>query len=221
MSKEDAELFKIMEERLYSGVIADVLDDLLGLGDYCMSEKIRPVWTSGAVAGRAYPLLFADTVRLPETPYGVEIEALDKTPEGAMVVCACHWSTNGGVWGELLSTLAKRRGARGAVMDGLTRDTRKIAEMNFPVFAAGIRPTDSYGRTLALEYDVPVECGGVRINPGDVVFADEDGVVVIPKGREEKVVARALEKAQNESKTREELRQGVPLRRVFDKYGVL
>jgi len=221
MNQEDTELFKIMEEKLYSGVISDILDQMLGFSDYCMSEKIRPTWPSGAMAGRAYPLLFMETVILPEEPYGKEIEALDKTPAGAVLVCACHASTKAAVWGELLSTLAIVRGGRGAIVDGLTRDVQRIEESHFPVFALGMKPTDSYGRSVVMEYGVPVECGGVRVNPGDVVFADVDGVVVIPAGKEKEVVARALAKAETETKVRAELREGAPLREVFDKYGVL
>lgn len=221
MTQQDAELFKTMEEKLYSGVISDILDQMLGFSDYCMSENIRPAWPSGPMAGRAYPLLFMDTVKLPEEPYGKEIEALDNTPSGAVVVCACHASTRSAVWGELLSTLAIVRGGRGAVVDGLTRDVQRIQEARFPVFALGMKPTDSYGRSVVTGYDLPVECGGIRVNPGDVVFADVDGVVVIPAGKENEVVARALVKAETETKVRQELRQGVPLCEVFARYGVL
>ncbi len=125
------------------------------------------------------------------------------------------------IWGELLSTAASMRGAVGCVTDGLTRDVRLIREMGFPVFAGGIGPLDSRGRGYLAAIDVPVACGGVRVRSGDLVFGDVDGVVVIPAEVEDEVISRALDKVQGEDRTREELRRGLLLRDVYDKYGVL
>jgi regulator of RNase E activity RraA len=124
-------------------------------------------------------------------------------------------------WGELLSTAAKVRGARGAVVDGLIRDVDKIEELGFPVFATGIKPVDSMGRGIVTAYNVPVECGEVIVQPGDLIFADYDGVVAIPGRMVNEVVALATDKVQREDGTRAELLAGGYLRDVFRKYGVL
>ncbi|MFB3041935.1 MAG: RraA family protein, partial [Candidatus Poribacteria bacterium] len=124
-------------------------------------------------------------------------------------------------WGELLSTAARVRGARGAIVEGFIRDTKQIIEMQFPVFMTGISPVDSSGRGDVIAYNVPIECGGVKVNPGDIVFGDYDGVVVIPKKVENKVIEAALEKVSGENRTRDELLKGSTLKEVYDKYGIL
>ena len=113
------------------------------------------------------------------------------------------------------------RGARGAVIDGLVRDITKIEEINFPVFAAGIKPVDSMGRGIVTAYNVPVECGEVIVHPGDFVFGDHDGVIVIPNARVKEVLDLAYEKVTRENHSREELQKGAYLRDVFAKFGVL
>jgi regulator of RNase E activity RraA len=93
--------------------------------------------------------------------------------------------------------------------------------MCFPVFATGISAVDSNGRSDVIAYNTPIECGDVRVNPGDIVFGDYDGVVVIPQGVEKKVIEAALAKVSGENLTRDELRKGVKLAEVYKKYGVL
>jgi regulator of RNase E activity RraA len=94
-------------------------------------------------------------------------------------------------------------------------------KMGYPVFHAGIRPLDSKGRGRVMAIDVPVRCGDVLVRPGDLIFADFDGVVVIPRQVEEDVLRRAAEKAGKESDTRRELLKGRTLRDVFNQYRVL
>jgi 4-hydroxy-4-methyl-2-oxoglutarate aldolase len=124
-------------------------------------------------------------------------------------------------WGELLSTAARARGARGAVIDGLVRDVKKIEALGFPVFAAGIKPVDSKGRGIVVDYNRPVLCGGVQVSPLDLVFADYDGVIVIPAEVVPDAVSLATEKVTSENRTRAELLRGAYLRDVYAKYGVL
>src|SRR6185295_14733910 len=124
-------------------------------------------------------------------------------------------------WGELLTTAALQRGAVGAVTDGFVRDVRAIRNMKFPVFHGGIAPLDSKGRGKVVAIDVPIECAGVRIEPGDLIFGDVDGVVVVPRRAEDEVLSRAFQKVASENRTRDELLQGAKLGEVFDRYGVL
>jgi regulator of RNase E activity RraA len=156
-----------------------------------------------------------------ENPYGLEIEAMDSLNKGDVVVHSTDFNSTNAPWGELMSTIAKRKGVVGCVCDSQVRDCVRIIEMNFPVYYAGIRPLDSKGRGLVIAYDIPVKCGEVLVNPNDLIFADFDGVVVIPKMIEKEVIHKAEEKAHAENLTREELLNGKTLREVFDKYKVL
>jgi 4-hydroxy-4-methyl-2-oxoglutarate aldolase len=124
-------------------------------------------------------------------------------------------------WGELLSTAARARGAAGCLTDGLVRDTRAIRHMAFPVFHGGIGPLDSKGRGKVTDIDVPIECAGVRVAPGDLVVGDGDGVIVVPQAVEDEAVARALAKVEGENATRAELERGDKLRDVFARHGIL
>jgi 4-hydroxy-4-methyl-2-oxoglutarate aldolase len=124
-------------------------------------------------------------------------------------------------WGELLSTAAMARGARGAVIDGLIRDVKKILHLGFPVFASGMKPVDSRGRGLVIDYNVPVDSGGVTVTPGDLIVADFDGVVAIPTEAVLVVVKLATDKVSREYSSRAELTNGKYLRDVYNKFGVL
>jgi regulator of RNase E activity RraA len=156
-----------------------------------------------------------------ENPYELEIALIDDLKPGEVVVLACGGSPRIAPWGELLSTASKARKAAGCVTDGLTRDIRAIRAMKFPVFHGGIGPLDSKGRGQVAAIDVPVELAGVHVEPGDLVFGDADGVIVIPRKIEEKVLAAALEKVSGENRTRDALRKGEKLKDVFERYGIL
>jgi len=140
---------------------------------------------------------------------------------GEVVVVSTQQSTRNAPWGELLSTAARARGAKGVVVDGLVRDVKKIEAIGFPVFAAGIKPLDSKGRGIVTDYNIPVECGEVLVNPGDLLIADEDGVVVVPRQAVDEVIRLAGEKVSRENESRGELMRGAFLRDVYKKYGVL
>jgi len=124
-------------------------------------------------------------------------------------------------WKKIPTAIAKRNGAVGTVCDSQVRDCVRIIEMGFPVYYTGIRPLDSQGRARVMAYDVPVRCGDVLVNPGELVFADYDGVVVVPRAVEAEVLRLAAEKAHKENQSRQELLAGKSLREVYQKYGVL
>ena len=218
--ENDTELFDMMEEQLYAAVISDALD-AAGFREQALSHTIRPLLPETIVVGRAMPVLCLDVYEIPDEPYQQEIAAVDSLKQDDVLICSTNGSTRICFWGELLSTAAQVRGARGAVIDGFIRDIRKIVEMRFPIFTTGISPVDSNGRGDVVAYNVPIECGGVTVNPGDIVFGDADGVVIIPQSIEKTVVEAALEKVRGENRTREALREGATLREVYDKYGIL
>lgn len=216
----DTELFDMMAEQLYAAVISDALDQI-GYRQQSMRHDIRPLYIEAVVVGRAMPVLSVDVYEIPDAPYQMEIDAVDSLKPNDVLVCSTSYSTRNCFWGELLSTAARVRGARGAIVEGFIRDAKQIMAMQFPIFMTGMSPVDSSGRGDVIAYNEPIECGGVKVNPGDIVFGDYDGVVVIPKEVENRVIDTALEKVSGEDRTRDELREGSTLRVVYDKYGIL
>jgi 4-hydroxy-4-methyl-2-oxoglutarate aldolase len=213
-------MFSEMEEKLYTAVIADALDEL-GARECAMAENLRPLYPDATFAGWARTIQCQDMFYIPEDPYGLEIEAMDSILPGEIVVISTCESRRNAPWGELLSTAALVRGARGAVVDGLVRDVRTIQKLSFPVFAAGIKPVDSRGRGQVVDYNVPVVCGGVLVNPGDLIFADYDGIVAIPAALVKEALELAQVKVSKELNSRKDLLNGSYLAQVYAKYGVL
>lgn len=217
---DDLKLFALMKEQLYAAVLCDALDQV-GHRQQAMRADIRPIYPEAVVVGRAVTMQSVDVYRPEENVYDKEIAAVDSLKPGDVMVASTQQSTRTCLWGELLSTAATARGANGAIIDGYTRDVRLIQKMGFPLFATGMYPVDSAGRSEVIEYNCTINCGGVIVSPGDVIFGDYDGVIVIPKEALRAVVERAVAKVEGENITRQELRNGLTLRDVFDKYGVL
>jgi 4-hydroxy-4-methyl-2-oxoglutarate aldolase len=209
-------------ERLFTAVLSDTLDGL-GHRSQALPPRIRPLDDSLVMVGRARTGLYREVFHVEpgENPYELEIALIDDLKPGEVAVLACGGSARIAPWGELLSTASRARGAAGCVTDGFVRDTRPIRAMGFPVFHGGIAPLDSKGRGKVAAIDVPVEIGGVRIAPGDLVFGDADGVIVIPRAIEVEALAAAFAKVEGEDKTREALGRGEKLADVFKRYGIL
>ncbi len=216
----DTEMFDIMRDKLYASVISDVVDGL-GARNQGMRPDVRPIYQGATVVGRAYPVLTADVYKFIDDPYGPEIDAVDSLKPNDVLVACTQRSTRTCFWGELLATAARARGSRGIVVDGTVRDVAYLTEMKFPTFATGIYMVDSAGRSIVIDHNCPVECGGVLVNPGDIIFGDVDGVVVIPREMEKEVIPLALEKVSKENQLRDELLKGTLLRDAYKKYGVL
>ncbi len=214
------EYFDHLAGELYAAVISDVLD-ALGYRDQALDARIVHSAGPEVLVGRAATMLAGEQVEVVGEPYALQVEAIDALEEGEVVVATTHDSPHAAFWGELFSTAAKARGARGLILDGLVRDRRKIDEIGFPVFATGARPVDSMGRLSVYAHGVPIRCGGVLVKPGDLVFAEPDGVVVVPSQVEEEVVSAALEKVGREDRVREELAGGSSLAEAWARHRVL
>ena len=218
----DRELFQWVAQNLYVPAVCDILDDM-GLRQQAMHQRLRPLDPNNCtIVGRARTFRWMETdYVVEEDPYGLEIEGMDSLKAGDVPVHSTDAGLTNAPWGELMSTLAKRNGSAGCICDSLIRDCKRIIKMGYPVLHTGIRPLDSKGRGRVMAIDVPVRCGDVLVRPGDLIFADFDGVVVIPRDVEADVLRRAEEKAGKENATRRELLEGRTLREVFDKYRVL
>lgn len=208
-----------IQQELYTAVLSDVLD-ARGLRHQTLSSGFGPITSARRLTGRAFPVRVTESYELPKRPYERLIEALDAISEHEVFVTNAL-SDRAAFWGELLSNACQARGGAGAVIDGLVRDVERIEPLGFPVFARGCRPVDSLGRSEVLEYRVSVLCGGVTVNPGDLIVADRDGVVIVPQEIEKEVVDAALAKVRGENQVRAGIRRGESLRHLFDTYGVL
>lgn len=217
---DDLKLFAMMKSQLYSAVLCDALDQV-GFREQAMRADLRPIYPEAVVVGRALTMQSVDVYEHEANAYEHEIAAVDSLKPGDVMVASTQQSTRTCLWGELLSTAAVARGATGAIIDGYTRDVGLIQKMGFPVFSTGMYPVDSAGRGMVIDYNIPIDCGGVIVHPGDIIFGDFDGVIVIPKAATREVIERAVQKVEGENVTRQELRDGATLREVFDKYGVL
>jgi regulator of RNase E activity RraA len=210
----------MMRRSLYCAVVSDALDSL-GFRQQSPNVPLIPFSGSGLLVGRAKTTLWEEMHEPDPNPYELELIAIDECRPDDVFIAAASGSTHSGVWGELLSTAARNAGCVGAIVDGGVRDVAKIREMNFPVFARQTRVYDSLHRQRVIEVDGAVEIGGVVIHAGDLVFADLDGVVVVPQHAEEEAIARAWKKVHDENEVRDAIRGGMKAADAFKKYGVL
>ncbi len=221
-----ADLEAVDLDRVRAGLFTSVLSDCLdqaGLRRQAMPPRIRPLDEACVMVGRARTAAFMEVYHAPpgSNPYELEIALIDSLQPGEIPVFACSNPLRVAPWGELLSTAAAVRRAAGALMDGCVRDVKPIRAMGFPVFHGGIAPLDSKGRGKIMEIDVPIECAGVAVETGDLVFGDADGVVVVPRAAEAEVLRLAFEKVGGERSTLHDLRRGDTLGAVFARYGIL
>lgn len=209
-----------LKDTLYTAVISDALDSL-GFRNQAIATQFTPYTGITKLTGRAKTTLWADIFSDDLHPYELELQAVDSCKQGEIMVCAAGGSIRSGIWGELLSTAAQNSGCAGAIVHGAIRDIRKMADISFPVFATAQCPYDSQHRQKVIDLDVAVEINGVVIRPGEIIFADEDGIVVIPLEVEEEVIRLALEKVGAENITRDAIKGGMKATDAYIKYGVL
>jgi len=212
--------FSQMRERLYSAVVCDALDQL-GLKHQSPRVAIRPLTGGGVLVGRCKTTLWEDIDYEDRRPYELELKAVDTCRADEVIIAAAGGSMRSGLWGELLSTAARRSGCAGAIVDGAVRDVVKMTAMGFAVFARGTSPYDSRDRNRVIDIDVPVEIDGVRFSPGDLVIADLDGIVVVPQAVEAQAIGAAWAKVHDENTVRDAIAGGMTAGEAFKKYGVL
>jgi regulator of RNase E activity RraA len=210
-----------LAEATYAAVFSDICDQL-GMREQTLAPTIRRLaGPRRTLIGWARTALSLPVAAVPDRPYGLEIDFIDSLLPGDVVVLDCS-GRPAAAWGELFSTASTGRGARGAIIDGHTRDVAKIDELGrFPVFATGARPTDSLGRVAIAEHDRPVCVAGTTVRSGDLVVADDDGVTVVPRASARQAIALALQKATTENRARDLLLGGGKLAGVWERFRVL
>lgn len=224
----DDELIEIIGRELFTCVVGDVMDKM-GLQHQFLPPQIQPLGRDMVVIGRAMPVIsvdvFAERIAgtanaLMDKPFGLMLEALDDLRQNEIYVNTGS-SPRNALWGELMSTRARRLGSRGAVLNGYIRDTKAILNMGFPTFGFGSYGQDSAPRFKVVDFRIPVEMGAVRIRPGDILFGDVDGVLSVPMEAETEVFTRALEKARGEKLVRKAIEGGSSAVDAFAKYGIM
>jgi regulator of RNase E activity RraA len=224
----DEELYGTIRRDLFTAVVGDVMDTM-GLLRQFLPPQIKPLHDDMVIIGRAMTVLEADVFTESPGPgatdsttesFGLMFKALDDLKAGEVYICAGA-SPRYALWGELMSTRAIQLEATGAVVDGYHRDTSGILQLGFPTFSYGGYAQDQAPRGKVIDFRVPLEIGGVRVMPGDVVFGDLDGVCVIPRAAEEEVFRKALEKVQKENLVGQAIQDGMSAQEVFKKFGVM
>jgi regulator of RNase E activity RraA len=217
--QNDTELFRLIREQLFTAIIGDVLDKR-GFNHQFLPPECHPLHPGMIVCGRAMTVQEIDVDELPEPPFGLMLKALDSLRQHEVYVAAGA-SSHYALWGELMTTAAQARGAAGAVMAGYARDTNAILAMNFPVFCYGSYAQDQRGRGKVVDFRTRLNIGPVAVSPGDIVFGDIDGVVILPREMEVDVITTALEQVRKETTARRLLLEGASAESVFSQTGVL
>jgi regulator of RNase E activity RraA len=226
--KDDDSLFALAKKELFTSVVGDVMDKLKMFHQF-LPPQIRPLDPNYVVIGRAMPVLSGDVFeervhssanKLMEKPFGLMLEALDDLKPNEVYVNTGS-SPRNAMWGEMMTTRARILGAAGAVVNGYARDTRAVLKMDFPVFAFGSYGQDSGPRYKVYDYRVPIEIGQARIDPGDILFGDIDGICVVPARAEVEVFTLALEKARGEKLVKADLEQGVSAVAAFARHKIM
>jgi regulator of RNase E activity RraA len=226
--QSEEELFALIRRELFTAVVGDVMDKI-GLRRQFMPPQIRPLRDDMVVIGRAMPVLTADVFGESESgtanpmmakPFGLMLEALDDLKSDEVYVCA-GGSPRYALWGELMSTRAIKLGAAGAVLNGYSRDSEGILQLGFPTFSWGRYAQDQGPRGKVIDFRLSVEIDGVRINPGDLIFGDSEGVLVVPQDAVEETFALAIEKARGEKLVKQAIEDGMSACEAFRKFGIM
>lgn len=224
----DKELITLIRQELYTAVVGDIMDKM-GYTHQFLPPQIRPLRDDMFLAGRAMTVLEADVCENHQTEgnnpllkrsFGLMLEALDDLKENEVYICSGS-SPEYALWGELMSARAIRCGAAGAVVNGYSRDTKGILAQDFPCFSYGPYAQDQAPRGKVIDYRVPIEIAGTKVNNGDMVIGDIDGVCVVPSEIEEEVFTRALEKARGERMVLKKIKEGMRARDAFDQFGIM
>lgn len=215
--------------QLHTAVVHDVLDEL-GLSGQCLDLGIKPLEPTMKLAGPAFTIACAADVRVDWEYDNDEVTRrtfFRRMYRGCVVLVSSGGENRAGHWGELMSLSAQAHGASGVVVDGGVRDGALLLQMDeWPVFSRYLSPIESRGRTRIRAIEEPIAIAGalsaqVRVNPGDWVFADMDGVLAIPAGRVEEVLRRAEELGSHEEQMREDIRNGGDAAEIYARHGRL
>lgn len=209
-----------VKNSLYSGILCDVLDGL-GYRNQALSNGIFGLTDDTVIFGPAFTSIGTQVYSMPENPLIAQTRVVDQLGEGEIYVLVTRGEYNCAVFGELFATAVRQRKGAGVLLDAYARDIKELKKMDFPLFYRGKNPKTSKGRCEINECQIPVTMDGVTINPGDFIFGDIDGVVVIPKDLIDQVLDRAFALIQDENRVRDGLLNGDSLEKVYTEIGAI
>jgi 4-hydroxy-4-methyl-2-oxoglutarate aldolase len=215
----DETLYRMIETELYTPVVGDILDNF-GCYHQFLPQPIQPLRGTTVIVGRAMPVVMSDVYGVQDKPFGLLTEALDQLQPGDIYL-ASGGSMRCAYWGELLTAASRVRGARGAIINGFHRDTPQVLAQKWPVFSRGAFAQDSSVRTKVIDFRCAIEIEGVWVEPGDLVFGDQDGIVIIPAKVEREIIQGAIEKARGEKLVRAAIEGGMSSTDAFKTFGIL
>lgn len=227
-SLEQIEKFCERLEKIFVPAVADVLDSI-GKHEQCLPAGYWPLISDSVVAGPAFTVHECKSAtkdpRSVEEKMQIFSDFFGALGKGQIVLVDTGGCQDAAAWGELMSTITRFTcGSKAAVVNGAIRDVSRILEIRFPVWYKSRVPADSEGRLTLLEFNKQLVCDGVVVNPGDIVFADPDGIIILPMDGSvdvDAVISEAENFVELENLTRKDLRSGMPVIDVFNKYGRL
>ena len=210
-----SEISKLIEDlkRFDTAKISDILDDM-GF-KVSMSSGIKPLCESMKICGPAVTVEAIPSIS-PNTGPAL-FEAIDSCTKGDILVIGVGGDTSCDSWGGLVTLCALKRGIAGVVTDGPARDFKEIKECGFPVFSYGLIPASPKGRRIYTGYNRPIICGGVPVNPKDIILGDDDGVVVIPREKAERIIEIATKVEEAEKAIIEDIDKGLSAKEALTK----
>lgn len=223
----EEELIASIKAELFTAVIGDIMDKLGFLNQF-LPPQVQPLRNDMVIVGKAMPVLEADVIDSAEQgnnsilqkPFGLMLEALDDLKTNEVYICTGS-APSYALWGELMSMRAIKLGAAGAVVNGYSRDTNGILELNFPVFSYGSYAKDQAPRGKVIDFRTSIEMNGVLIRNGDYVIGDRDGVCIVPKEASTEIFRLAFEKARGEKVVFQKIKEGMSAKAAFETYGIM
>ncbi|WP_455278354.1 RraA family protein [[Eubacterium] cellulosolvens] len=210
-----SDISKLIEgiKRFDTAKISDILDDK-GF-KVSMSSCIKPLWEGLKICG---PAVTVEAIPSTSPNTGPALfNAIDSCAKGDIIVIGVGEDTSCDSWGGLVTRCALKRGIGGVITDGPARDFKEIKECGFPVFSYGLIPASPKGRRIYTGYDKPIICGGVPVNPKDIILGDDDGVVVVPREKAESVIEIATKVDEAEKAIIEDIEKGLPAKEALTK----
>lgn len=226
INMNDDELYAVMKKYLFTAVVGDIMD-AMNLRNQFLPPGIQALKDDYILVGRAMTVQESNCTGTTiasqkiEKPFGLMFEALDSLQKNDVYLCTGA-SPKYACFGALMATRALAVGAVGAVIEGFVRDVRELNKMDFPIFSTGKYARDQGVRGRVIDFNCPIEfSNSVVVHPGDIVFGDIDGVVIIPKGIEREVIKLALEKVMGENKVKQALESGMSSAQAFSEFGIM
>jgi regulator of RNase E activity RraA len=218
----DVEEIRARYLKLYTALIYDAMESI-GFPGRCMESGLYPLTVDMKVAGPAFTIRRQTTPVSDPKTHNIRLGLIKSMTKGCILLSDVQGNKNCGQFGEITATAMRAAGCAGAVIDGSTRDSNYLINMNFPTFCRFRNPVEGLGRSMIIEYQIPVYVNGIDgmmlVNPGDFIFGDNDGVVIVPKDKTVEILEIAETWFQNEKKSRQAMAEGMDPFEVYNKFG--